>query len=101
MKEQGEFNMLTGKEMLKKVLGGETQEELWGDKAGKFHALIEGLAAVKAWRPDVFDYFIQEQADGSLRIIAEFNGASIIVMDTLEITTEDELIMNGRNLSRD
>jgi hypothetical protein len=93
--------MLTSGEILKAVLGAEAHEGSLADKTGSFQDLIAGLAAVRAWRPEVFDFFIQEQPEGGVRIIAEFNGATIIVMDTLEITVDDELILNGRNLSRD
>lgn len=93
--------MLTSGEILKAALGEEAHRSTLGGNAGRFQDLIAGLAAVKAWRPDVFDFVIQNEADGGVRIVAEFNGASIIIMDTLEITTDDELILNGRNLSRD
>ena len=92
--------MLTTGEIRGAVLAGEGHNPL-RDKAERFQDLIEGLQLLQERRPDEFSFSIEKRADDSIRITVEFNEALIVVMDTLEISATDELILNGRNLSRD
>ena len=93
--------MLTAGEIRGAVLAGEHQTSLIRDKAERFQDLIDGLQLLQTHRPEEFSFTVEKRADGSLRIVVEFNEALIVVIDTLEISTTDELILNGRNLSRD
>jgi hypothetical protein len=67
----------------------------------RFQDVIKGFERAKEAWPAGFKFFIEKRNDGGIYITTKFNAAAGVRINLLEISPDNEVSLNGKNISRD